>query len=203
MVDSLPLRFSWCAGSRLKSALHRVQTFARGADAGWKADFDMGVMAVDLSVFPKAVLERMHRIWTDENAVEMVKAKIRQEKIAKFYEDNAPRWKEGFGEMVAAIDPYWRDYFRAKYGEDADTPEFRKFIAKQTDMFQVKSVAPRTKVGYSPSAKVGYRQGMTNVKGAKKKLTGGGKANGGGGQTKVCATSRVSNRRERVVYGVG
>lgn len=155
----------------------------------------MGVFAVDLSVFPKEVLEQLHKIWSDENAMEMVAAKVRQEKIAKFYEDNAPRWKDGFGEMVLAVDPYWRDYFRMKYGADADDPAFMKFIGKQTDMFRVKAAAPKTKVGYRGGGGKGHHEGTRmdtkgNLTTKSTKSTKG-----------LVKTAGISNRRERVVYG--
>jgi hypothetical protein len=113
------------------------------------------IMPVNLTALPKAVRERMHEIWSDENAMEMVKAKIRQEQIAKFYHDHPPKWKEGFGELTMAVDPYWRGYFQMLHetGEVWDEKDFQKWVAKNMPELRVKAVSPKIQVGYRRGAR--------------------------------------------------
>src|SRR5213595_1452960 len=101
------------------------------------------IFPVDLTAFPEAVRKRMAEIWKREDQMAYQMAKVRQEKIARFYQDNAPRWRDGFGPMFGAIDPYWMSYFEMNHGEEAGTKEFLDFLAKKEPMFGVKAVSPK------------------------------------------------------------
>jgi hypothetical protein len=109
----------------------------------------MALIPVDLSVFPEAVRKRMHEIWTAENQDEMLKAQIRQQQIAKFYQDHPPHWRDGVGEMEMAVDPYWRGYFAMLHdtGEVWQEKDFRKWLLKNMPEVGVKAVSGKIQVG--------------------------------------------------------
>jgi hypothetical protein len=122
------------------------------------------IIPVNLTQFPKAVRERMRAIWSDENQVAMMQARIRQEKIARFYQDNAPRWKDGFGEMVMAMDPYWMSYFQLERGMEAGEKEFQEWVMKEEPMFRVKAVSPRTTVRVTGKVRTTKVEGRSEPK---------------------------------------
>ena len=104
-------------------------------------------LGIDLTVFPPEVMKAMHDIFTREAEVEQVQARIRQEKIAKFYHDNRPAAKDGFGGMELAIDPYWVSYFQWKYGQaEAWGSDFREWLKKREPMFRVRHTGTRPQV---------------------------------------------------------
>jgi hypothetical protein len=108
-------------------------------------------LAIDLSDLPSDVLNSLHKVLTDEFAVELMQAKIRQKRIAQFYHNNSPRMLEGMGAQAMSVDPFWIGYFNMLHGRQvwAD-PDFSKWIQKQTEMFTVKSQSGKVQVGYSP-----------------------------------------------------
>jgi hypothetical protein len=105
---------------------------------------------VDLSELPMNVRQSMHKVLTDECAAQMVQAKIRQRRIAKFYADNRPRAIEGIGGMSMAVDPFWVGYFNMQHGRQVfQDPDFMKFIAREDDSFRVRSGGTKIQVGFS------------------------------------------------------
>jgi len=107
------------------------------------------MMAVDLTEVPARVRQKMHQVLTDRNAFELMQAKIRQEKIAQFYHQNRPRALEGIGGLTTAIDPYWVNYFRMKYGDDIwNDPAFKPWLVKQFEAIRVRHTGTRLQVGY-------------------------------------------------------
>lgn len=106
-------------------------------------------IGVDLTELPAAVRKRMHEILTDENAREMVQARIRQEKIARFYHDNRPRAMDGIGEKVMAVDTYWVSYFRMQYGADIwEDPDFEKWLRREDEATRVRSGGTKVMSGW-------------------------------------------------------
>jgi len=127
----------------------------------------MAVMGVDLSELPEGVRKEMHEIFTRQFECEAVMARARQEKIKRFYEDNQPRWKDGYGPMVSAVDPWWQAYFNMKYGEEAMDRDFLKWVVKEEPMFAVKAVAPKTKVSNCGLALEGCGLGLERERAVK------------------------------------
>lgn len=108
------------------------------------------MFAVDLTELPLNLRRRMHQVLTDRNAFELVQAKIRQQKIAQFYHQNRPRSLEAIGGLETAIDPYWVQYFRMKYGEDIwEDPNFRDWLKKRFEEIRVKHSGTKLQIGYS------------------------------------------------------
>jgi hypothetical protein len=107
-------------------------------------------LAVDLSELPNEVKAALHRVCTDDAAAQIVQARIRQRKIAKFYADNRPKAIDGFGPQTMAVDPFFIGYFNMQHKRKvcAD-PEFMKFIAKQDDSFRVRSGGTKVQSGYT------------------------------------------------------
>jgi hypothetical protein len=106
-------------------------------------------LAVDLSELPTDVLTKMHKALTDEFAAQLVQAKIRQQRIAKFYADHKPNAIEGVGGLNMAVDPFWIGYFNMLHGRQVwMDPDFPTWVNKQEDWFKVKSGGTRLQVGY-------------------------------------------------------
>jgi hypothetical protein len=116
------------------------------------------ILTVDLTQYPDAVRERMAEIWSRENEMAMMKARIRQEQIAKFYRDNPPRWKDGVGPQEMAIDPYWYSYFEMIHANgEAWEKDHMEWLKKNDPAFAVKAVSGKVQVGYSGLAGNGRR----------------------------------------------
>ena len=110
----------------------------------------MPMLPVDLSALPAGVRKRMHEILSDQNAMEIVKAKIRQRQIAQFHHQNRPRAMDGIGPKVMAVDPYFVSYWRMKQGADCwDDPDFVKWLAREEEAVRVRAGGTKTQVGYS------------------------------------------------------
>ena len=111
----------------------------------------MAIMAVNLSALPTAVREAMHKLCTTDNAMDMVKARIRQTQLAKFMRDHPPRFKEGFGAQTMAIDPFWLSQFKMQFGTDPfHDPDFRRWLKRQgEDQYFTRSTSAKTMVGYT------------------------------------------------------
>lgn len=102
---------------------------------------------------PHAVRRKMHAVVTDEAGFQIAQARIRQARIAKFYQDNQPRAIEGIGGLKMAVDPFWVGYFNMMHRRNVFTdPDFSKWLAKEDEIFRVKSGGTRTQSGWSPKA---------------------------------------------------
>jgi hypothetical protein len=99
------------------------------------------------------VRQALHAEFTRLNGEDMVRARLRQYEVAKFYRDNPPKFKEGVGEMTMAIDPFWEKQFRMQFGvEPTRDPTFQKWLRQNGgEQFFVRSVSAKTQVGYVPT----------------------------------------------------
>lgn len=106
-------------------------------------------LGVDLTALSKSQREALMKVCTDANAMEMVQAKVRQERIARFYRDNPPRAIEGIGGITCSIDPYLMSYFRMKYQWDAEEEgEAKEWLMKRNEELRVRHAGLRVQVGY-------------------------------------------------------
>lgn len=97
------------------------------------------LLATDLTELPAAVRQRMHQLLTEENAMQALQAKIRQQRIAQFYHNHTPRSMDGMGGQVMAMDPYWVNYFRWVLGQKwTQDLEARKWVLKKNPCFRVR-----------------------------------------------------------------
>lgn len=108
----------------------------------------MAFLTADLSNVPPAVRQRMHEILTNENAMALVQAKIRQQQAAKFVRDQRPRSIDGIGGVSMTVDPYFENYFRMKYGTSpVEDPHFRAWLKRQgEDQFFVTSSGTKIQI---------------------------------------------------------
>ena len=87
----------------------------------------------------------------------MVEARIRQEKMNRFYRDNTPRAKEGIGPLSMVVDPYWRSYFELQHGRPMfDDDDFVEWLKRKEPIFAVPERGTRIQVlntGIPESAK--------------------------------------------------
>jgi hypothetical protein len=109
------------------------------------------LIPVNLTGLPEAARKRMHEIFTRDNERELIEARARQERIARFYSENQPKARDGFGGMSMSVDPYWLNYWKWHLGSDEcwNAEEFTQWLLKKEPMFRVKSKGTRTQVGYA------------------------------------------------------
>jgi len=95
-------------------------------------------LSVDLTALPMQTRQRIKEVLTDENARELVMARIRQEKVKRLYDDFTPKPKEGIGPVSMVVDPYWRNYFEMAHGRPMfDDADFVEWLKKKEPMFAV------------------------------------------------------------------
>lgn len=116
------------------------------------------IFTVDLTQYPDAVRKRMAEIWSRDNEMELMKARVRQELIAKFYHDNPPRWKDGVGPQEMAVDPYFYSYFEMIHQNgEAFEKDHIEWLKKNDPMFAVKAVSGKIQSGYTGLGSCGRR----------------------------------------------
>lgn len=107
------------------------------------------LMTLDTTELPASTRAALHKVCTDENAVALMQAKLRQRKCAEFWHRNGSRSLEGFGAQTMSIDPYFLTYFKMKERTDpCHDPDFAKWLMREDDVFKVKSRGTKTQVGW-------------------------------------------------------
>jgi 1,6-anhydro-N-acetylmuramate kinase len=111
-------------------------------------------IAVDLSELPVAVRAQLHKVCTDATAAQLVQARIRQERLAKFHADNRAASIEGIGAQTVAMDPYFVGYYNMLHGRKVmHDPDFVKFLLKKEEIFRVRSRGTKIQCGYTGDGK--------------------------------------------------
>lgn len=97
--------------------------------------------------------EQIAKIFREDFETKLLGAIEEQKRAAAFYHNSPPAWMEGIGERVMAVDPLLDWIARQKFGDAALDPDFWKWARRNEPAFQVRSVSPKTMVGYTaPSA---------------------------------------------------
>lgn len=95
----------------------------------------------------------MSRIVKADFDAKLYEAIETQKLAAKAYHDAPPAWMDGIGERTMAIDPLFVWIANQKFGQDTTMdPDFWEWLRSKEDAFRVRSVSPKTQVGYRAPA---------------------------------------------------
>lgn len=116
-------------------------------------------LIADLSQLPNGLRKKIHEVCTNEFTVQAQLAKIRQQKIAKFFHDHTPRSIEGMGGQEMALDPFIVQYLSLHHGADFwQDRDFREWVRKRHDFSRVTSTGTKIMAGYGSKSDAATRK---------------------------------------------